>query len=188
MYIFVHRGFLHIKVCSTYSLIQEGVWVLFLIAYEAWVGVSAVRDPQTLLRTVVYIYFSCGTWLQTHWVYCSPIYKFKSNLKMHVYDFPDNSFLPSHQGVTKKIVWITFFLPNWALDILSWVNMSVGCIKIMVFTSLRYVPLVLTVIFLCKCWKMLQKLSFTLSRWHTSLFKPCFPKVRYTWKSRHTVP
>lgn len=102
--------------------------------------------------------------------------------------FQTTAFFHPTKESQKKIVWITFFLPNWALDILPWVNISVGCIKIMVFTSLRYVPLVLTVIFLCKCWKMLQKLSFTLSRWHTSLFKPCFPKVCYTWKSRHTVP
>ena len=111
-----------------------------------------VRGAQTLPRTAVYIYYNCGTWLRTHWVCCSPIYKFKDNLKTHVNDLPDNNFLPSLQEVTKKKKkkkdWITFFLPNWALDVLSWVNIPAGCIKITAFTSLYYVSLVLTVIFL----------------------------------------
>lgn len=35
IYIFVHRDFPCIKVCSAYSPIQENAWVLFFIAQDA---------------------------------------------------------------------------------------------------------------------------------------------------------
>lgn len=44
------RDFLRIKVCSTYSLIQEGAWVLFLIAHEARDGVIAESEAPRLCR------------------------------------------------------------------------------------------------------------------------------------------
>lgn len=100
-WVFVHRHFPCMKVCSTYSPIQENVWLLSFIAQNAWVYLESqspwhLSENSTLLQVL-------GTWSQTQRINSSlPIFSKMIWRHVYVYRCPDESFLPSHHITVRK--------------------------------------------------------------------------------------